>query len=640
MKAASPTRTGSSPSAATATETVVDPTNPDIVYSQWQYGGLVRYDRAIGRAHRHPAPGGARRGRPPLELGLTDHHQPPLALPGSTTPASALYRSDDRGDSWTAVSGDLSQAIDRDTLPVMGKIQSIDAVAKNQSTSHYGNIVALTESPLVEGLIYVGTDDGLIQVTEDGGANWRVATAAPGVPKQSYAFRVEASLHDADTVYAVFNNKKAGDFTPYVYVSRDRGASWSSISGDLPDREIAYSLIQDHVKPELLFVGTEFGVYATVNEGTNWVKLKGGLPTIQVRDMDIHRTENDLVLGTFGRGFYVLDDYTPLRQITEKSLEEEAILFPVRDALRYVEKTSRIGDRGHDFYATDNPPFGATFTYYLKDGFKGLTDQRLEAEKEAVKAETEVVIPSFEQLRTEDEELDPAMVFTIRDADGNVVRRIEGCAKKGIHRATWDLRFPSSRPTDISDKKPSRWGTPWIGPLVAPGTYSVTMAKKIDGVMTELAGPVDFDVVNLALAALPGAPPDEALAFEAKVARLQRAVDGAVKLTGEIEDRLAHLRKAILDTPAADADQLATARALQTKLDDINIALVGDPTKLGRNVFTPPSINDRVDRIVGGLWTTTQGPTGTQRDNYPLGRRCLRHRTRPTEDAGHRPRCL
>ena len=443
-----------------------------------------------------------------------------------------------------------------------------------------------------------------------------IATAAPGVPKQSYAFRVEASLHDADTVYAVFNNKKAGDFKPYVYVSRNRGASWSSIAGDLPDREIAYSFIQDHVKPELLFVGTEFGVYATVNEGTNWVKLEGGLPTIQVRDMDIHRTENDLVLGTFGRGFYVLDDYTPLRHITEKALEEEAILFPVRNALRYVEKTSRIGDRGHDFYAAKNPPFGATFTYYLKDGFKGLTDQRLEAEKEAVKAETEIVIPSFEQLRAEDEELDPAMVFTIRDADGNVVRRIEGCAKKGIHRATWDLRYPSSRPTDISGTKPSRWGTPSIGPLAAPGTFSVSMAKKIDGVMTELAGPVNFEVVNLALATLPGAPPDEALAFEAKVAQLQRAVDGAAKLAGELEDRLAHLRKAILDTPAADAGQLAKARALQTELDDINITLIGDPTKSERNVFTPPSVNDRVNRLVGGLSTTTQGPTGTQRDNY------------------------
>jgi hypothetical protein len=473
-----------------------------------------------------------------------------------------------------------------------------------------------TESPLVEGLIYVGTDDGLVQVTEDGGANWRVAASAPGVPELSYAFRVEASLHDADTVYAVYNNKKKGDFKPYIYVSRDRGASWSSISGDLPDREVAYSFIQDHVKPELLFLGTEFGVYATVNEGANWVRLKGGLPTIQIRDMDIHRTENDLILGTFGRGFYVLDDYTPLRQITEEALEAESALFPVKNALRYIEKTSRIGSRGHDFYTAENPPFGATFTYYLKDGFKNLTDQRVEVEKEARKAETEFVIPSFDELRAEDEELDPSMVFTVRDASGAVVRRIDGCAKKGIHRVTWDLRYPSSRPTDISAKEPSRWGPPTMGPLVVPGTYSVSMAKNIDGVMTDLAGSEEFQVVALDLATLPGAAPAESLEFEQKVASLQRAVGGAAKVVKEVENRLAHLRQAIQDTPAADADQLATARALQTELDDIKITLLGDPTKGDRNVFTPPSISDRVNRIVRSQWTTTQGPTGTQRDTY------------------------
>ena len=596
-------------------ETVVDPTNPDIVYSQWQYGGLVRYDRASGELidiQPQEAPG--------EDAHRWNWDSPVIISPHSPSrlyyACQRIFRSDDHGDSWTAISGDLSQAIDRDALPVFGKIQSIDAVAKNISTSHYGNIVALSESPLVEGLIYAGTDDGIIQVTENGGDDWRVATAAPGVPKESYAFRVEASLHDADTVYAVFNNKKMGDFSPYVFVSRDRGSSWSSITGDLPERGPAYSLIQDHAKPELLFVGTEFGVFVTVNEGAGWVQIKGGLPTIQIRDMDIHRTENDLVLGTFGRGFYVLDDYTPLRQITEQALEQEAILFPVRDAKRYIEKTSRIGSRGHDFYTADNPPFGATFTYYLKDGFESLTDQRIEVEKEAMEGDEEVAIPSFDELRTEDEELDPAMVFTIRDTAGDVVRRVDGCAKKGIHRVTWDLRYPSAKPTDISGKKPSRWGMPSIGPLVVPGTYSVSMAKKIDGVMTEIAGPVSFEVVDLALAALPGAPPAEALAFELQVAELQRAVGGAVKVTKEIDDRLAHLRQAILDTPDANADHLAKARAFQAELDDIEIALVGDPSKSERNVFTPPSVNDRVNRIVSGLWTTTQGPTNTQRDNY------------------------
>ncbi len=598
-------------------ETVVDPTDPNIVYSQWQYGGLVRYDRASGEIMDI---------QPQEEPGEPAHRwnwdSPLIISPHSPSrlyyACQRLYRSDDRGESWTAVSGDLSRAVDRDTLPVMGLIQSIDAVAKNMSTSHYGNIVAITESPLVEGLIYVGTDDGLIQVTENGGASWRRIDGAPGVPDRSYAFRVEASLHDADTVYALFNNKKMGDLKPYVYLSRDRGASWSSITGDLPERGPVYSLVQDHVNPELLFVGTEFGVWATVNEGDSWIRLKGGLPTIQVRDMDIHRGENDLVLGTFGRGFYVLDDYTPLRTITEEALEKEAVLFqPANPALRYIEKRSRIASRGHAFYTAENPPFGAVFAYYLKDGIASRLDQRIEAEKEMRETGRGFVVPSFDELRAEDEELDPAAVLTIRDAAGDVVRRIDASPDKGIHRVAWDLRYPSSEPVDLSEgEELAPWESEPVGPLAAPGTYSATLAKRVNGVMTEIAGPVEVEVVDLDLGVLKGAPPAEALAFEQKVAELQRAVSGAVKLTVEIDGRLAHLRRAILDTPEVSAEQLAEARRMQTELDDLRIDLVGDPTKAGRNVFTPPSIHDRVSRIVGSQWTTTQGPTGTEQDAY------------------------
>jgi hypothetical protein len=376
-------------------------------------------------------------------------------------------------------------------------------------------------------------------------------------------------------------------------------------------------LIQDHVTPDLLFVGTEFGVYVTVDEGEKWVRLKGGVPTIQVRDMDIQRVENDLVLGTFGRGFYVLDDYTPLRQITEQALEQDVIVFPVKDALRYIEKRSRIGSRGHAFYSADNPPFGAVFTYYLKESFASQLDERIEAEKEAREAEIDPRIPPFDELRAEDEELDPAVVLTIRDTAGEVIRRIEGCAKKGLHRVAWDLRYASSQPTDISPPKElAPWESEPVGPLALPGTYTMTLAKKIDGVLSDIAEPVQFDVVSLDLAVLPGAEPSEALAFEQRVARLQRAVGGAVKVAKDVDNRLAHLRRAMLDTPAATPEQLVEARRLQREIDDIQIELSGDPTKQERNVFTPPSISHRVNRIVRSQWTTTLGPTRTQRDNY------------------------
>ncbi|MDH3814180.1 MAG: glycosyl hydrolase [Acidobacteriota bacterium] len=596
-------------------ETVVDPTNPNIVYSQWQYGGLVRYDRVSGEQIDI---------QPQEEPGEAAHRwnwdSPIIISPHSPTrlyyACQRLYRSADRGNKWTAVSPDLSRQIDPNTLPVFGKIQSIDVVAKNMSTSNFGNIVSLTESPIVEGLIYVGTDDGLIQVTEDGGANWRAIDQVNGVPKMTYVSRLEASVHDADTVYATFNNKKQADFKPYVFVSRDRGQTWSSITGDLPDREIVYSLMQDHVKPELLFVGTEFGLYFTVDEGVHWIRLKGGLPTIQVRDIDIQRTENDLALGTFGRGFYILDDYTALREVSEEILEQDAILFPARDALRYVEVEDRIGSRGATFFTAKNPPFGATFTYYLKDGYKTLEDQRIEAEKESIKAGEDPRIPTYDELRKEEEQLDPEIFFTIRDSNGAVVDRIEGKTKKGMHRVTWNLRYPSSRPVSLKAGERPIWGSDPVGPLAMPGTYTVTMSSVVDGVTTDLGQPQEFEVVDLGINTFAADDPAEVHAFQQKVSDLDRAFRGAVKWATNAESRIAHTRKALFDTPGADTAMLAESQKLQTEIDDILVELSGDETRENRNVFTPPSISERVNRIVRSQWDTTSAPTQTKKDGY------------------------
>jgi hypothetical protein len=493
----------------------------------------------------------------------------------------------------------------------------MDAVAKNMSTSDYGNIVSLSESPLVEGLLYVGTDDGLIQVTEDGGESWRRIDGVNGVPERSYVSRLEASLHDPDTVYAAFDNHKMGDFSPYVLVSRDRGRSWASIAGDLPEREVVYGLMQDHVVPDLLFAGTEFGLYATVDHGRQWVRLKGGLPTIQVRDLDIQRRENDLALGTFGRGFYILDDYSPLRYVSEEALGSDHILFPVRDAHLYVEKRSRQGSRGHGFYTAPNPPFGAIFTYYLKDKLTTLEEQRIEAEKTAREKEADPPLPSMAELLAEHEEVEPRIVLTVRDADGEVVRRITGEREEGIHRVSWDLRFPPATPTDLEEEKDlAPWEDPPRGPLVPPGTYSVTLDSDVHGTLTTLAGPESFEVVPLNLATLPAADREAAIAFQEKVQRLRRAVSGALKVAEESNARFAHLRKAILDTPDADPELLAELQRLQDELNDILLALRGDPAKEARNVFQPPAISNRVERIANSLWTSTSAPTDTQEKAY------------------------
>ncbi len=317
-------------------ETVVDPEDPNILYAQSQHGGLVRFDRKSGEAvFIRPQPGKD-------EGGLKWNWDSPIIIsPHSHTrlyfAANRLFRSDDRGDSWRAVSPDLTAEIDRNALEVMGKVWSIDAVAKNRSTSMYGNIVSLTESPLQEGLLYIGTDDGLVQMTDNAGAAWTRTELPASVPEMTYVSRLDASVHSPALVYAAFDNHKMGDFKPYVFKSSDRGASWSSIAGNLPENGPVYALAEDHVDPKLLFAGTEFGVFFTTDAGDTWARLKGGLPTIAVRDVTIQRRENDLVLGTFGRGFYILDDYTSLRGLTPAALEEEGLLFPVKRSWMYVE---------------------------------------------------------------------------------------------------------------------------------------------------------------------------------------------------------------------------------------------------------------------------------------------------------------
>ena len=275
----------------------------------------------------------------------------------------------------------------------MGKVWGPDAVAKNQSTSFYGNIVALAESPKKEGLIYVGTDDGLIQVTSDGGANWTKYEKFAGVPEMTYVSRLAASNHDANTVYAAFDNHKNEDFKPYLLKSADAGKTWTSIAGDLPENGPVLAFAEDTVNANLLFAGTEFGAFFTIDGGQHWVRLKGGLPTIAVRDMVIQAREGDLVIATFGRGFYVLDDITPLRQMKAESTEQAAAVFPVKDALLYVERhplgEPKKGFQGDAFYTAENPPYGAVFTAYMKEKIKTKKEKRQEAEKDAAKKKSD-----------------------------------------------------------------------------------------------------------------------------------------------------------------------------------------------------------------------------------------------------------
>jgi len=607
-------------------ETQVDPTNPMIVYAQSQNGGIVRFDRASGeRIDIQPQPGAGE------EALRWNWDSPLLVSPHSPTrlyyAANRLFRTDDRGDSWRPVSPDLTRQIDRNTLPVMGKIWGIDAIAKHNSTSFYGNIVALSESPKREGLLYVGTDDGLIQVSEDGGGAWRKLESFPGVPERTYVSRLEASSHDEGVVYAAFDNHKNGDFKPYVLRSSDRGATWTSIASNLPAGGPVYALAEDPIDKNLLFAGTEYGVFFTCDGGARWTQLKGGMPTIAVRDLEIQKRESDLVVGTFGRGIAILEDFSPLRGLTPQVLEREATLFPVKRAWSYIATRPLGGGgkgfQGESFYAAANPPVGAVITYLVKEKHKTLKEKRQEAEKEAIKKGEAPRIPTIEELRAEEREEAPALQLTVRDGGGRIVRRIGSPAGAGMQRVTWDLREAApagggargGRPArDDDDEEGDRPSAGGSGPLVVPGKYTVQLSRIAAGVETALSDPVAFDVVALPGTTLPAADRAELAEFQRKVGSLQRAISGAVRTLEDAITRTDALAKAAKEAPAAEPALAEKARRLKITLQDLQIELTGDSLKSGRNLPTVASVREMASRASGSVFSSTSAPTKTHRD--------------------------
>lgn len=601
-------------------ESQVDQSNPDIVYAQAQYGALTRYDRKSGEYLFIQAqePKGAPAYRwnwdAPLVISQFDNKRIYHA-------ANKVLRSDDRGNSWKEISGDLSRQIDRNKLPVMGKVWSMDAIAKNQSTDIYGQITALTESKYDENILYAGTDDGLIHVTTDGGKNWMKVDNIPGVPERSYVNQIITSQYDKNTAYVTFNNHRNGDFKPYVFKTTDGGKSWKAIQNNLPERGSVYSIAEDHVNRNLLFVGTEFGVFVSVDGGDKWIQLKGGLPTIAVRDLEIQKRENDLVIATFGRGFYVLDDYTPLRTITKEAIEKPATIFPVKDAWMYVQSVPLgvrgKGFQGESFFTTPNPKVGAVFTYHLKDEIKTIKEKRRAAEAEKIKKGEALSYPPADSLRLEDEQPAPHLLFTVTDENGNVVRRMKAPAKKGLNRIVWDFRTAPFGPVDFTPFDESfAFSSPDQGYMALPGTYKVSLSKFEDGAYTELVTPQSFKAVTLNTATLPATDKKALDDFCKKVGELSRVLQATDNYRGELVNKLRYMKQAVLDAPKQPTEISKQIRELEIRLNTVNRLLNGDASLARREFETAPSISSRVFYAIGSLWNTTAAPTQTQIQSY------------------------
>ena len=534
-----------------------------------------------------------------------------------------VWRSDNRGDSWQTVSGDLTTDKNRYELGYRDRVWSVDDMHDNGAMSKYSTLTSISESPVTEGILYTGSDDGLIHATSDSGANWQRAEPLPGLPERVFINDLEASLYDANTVFAIADAHKLGDFSPYVFVSTNQGRKWRSISGDLPDGTIVWAIQQDHENENLLFLGTEYGVYFSVNGGDNWHKMAGA-PTIAFRDLKLQRRDNDIVGATFGRGIYILDDYSALRTMAGERFGNAATLFPVRDAWWYIPsapgQAAGKPTLGSDSFATANPEFGASFTYYLDRSFESSKLARQAEEESQRKAGKDVAFPGWNRLAAESLDTEPRVMILVSDSQDNPVRWIEASAEKGTHRVSWDLRLPAPDAIDLTTPE---FVPPWAGtsrgPLAAPGAYSARLFALSGDEVLPLGEAQGFNVKPVH-AAPDGIDYAEVADYKMKSSALLREVANAREELSRTKDLLAHMKAAAVKAPQAEPSLFARLDAFGVELGNLGTRLSGDSVRGRLNETSVPSIGGRA---FNGANTqgTTRPATATQKADFEIAKR-------------------
>ena len=582
-------------------QSATDPEYNDIIYAETQQGGLHRVDLTTGE---------------PLAIQpqafIGDPHErfnwdaPILVSPHDPArlyfASYRVWKSDSRGDDWTPISGDLTRNEERLNLPIMGRQQSWDNAWDVMAMSNYNTITSLSESPIKEGLLYAGTDDGFVQVTENGGTNWSaIPVTKMGVPERSFVNDIKADLHDENTVYVVLDNHKEGDFNPYVFKSTDKGKTWSSISANLPKRTLLWRIVQDHIDPNLLFIATEFGVYTSLNGGGNWQKLPG-TPNMAFRDLTIQKRENDLVAASFGRGFYILDDYSALRQMNTKALSADAALFETRPAKWFVPR-SNLGNTGADFYIADNPTYGAVFTYHLATEYKTSRDIRKEREKKANESNASIPFVGYDVLDQELLEPEATVWILIKDDDGNLIRKISDKAAKGTHRIAWDLRHAHPAPLVLDeDARVSE-----SGPIVRPGMYSASLIVEKGGEVLTQTDAIRFEVKPIRKGVLQGVDHETYESFRANYAAVEASYLTFSQSLDQIEERIEVL-KANSARIINYLDDLKTLNDLGIRLADLKKQTSVSPSRdeVGEKDAHTALSNLR---MASRGFSTTYGPT-------------------------------
>lgn len=600
-------------------ESQADWKDENIVYAQSQNGALYRFDKRSGeRLFIQPVD--------KYDSGYRFDWDSPLLISKHDNrhlyfAANKVFKTEDQGSTWKEFSPDLTRGIPQKMDRAMGKSWSIDDMAGKKTAT---SIASLAESPLDANIVYAGTTDGVIAVTQNGGANWYKNTSISGVDRNARVQYVSASHHNKSVAYAAVHRFFNGDLKPMLYKTSDGGRSWVSISANLPERGNTYCIVEDHKDPNLLFAGTQFGLYVSVNGGKYWSKFMTGMPaSATVKDIEIQKKEDDLVVATHGRGVYILDDYSPLRNIDKSTFDKKAILFPIKDSKMFVEANpfgfSGKGFQGASFYMADNPPVGATFTYFIKSKAKSLKDTRRDLEKERQEKNLDLDYPQYDQLRKESEDEDPFILFEITNSDNEVVRRIKKSATEGVNRVTWDFRYPPVAPVTFKPFDDTyAWSEPDLGYYATPGTYKVSLTQFAQGEFEQLVPPTEFKCVWLNHATLPAKDLNELEDFNEKVAKLARGLNGADEYLGELKNKVKYFKKALTESSGAPIDLAQRIFTVSNTLEDINREINGDALRRRYEGATPASLNERIGIIVWSLWSTTAAPTQTYKDSYAL----------------------
>lgn len=609
------------PLGADGYDATFDPEDPNTVYMEIQGGELYRLDRRTEETisiKPSPAPGDpAERFNWDAPIVVSPHNSKTLYF-GS----QRLWKSTDRGDSWQSISADLTTNTNRYELQMMDAVPSVNSLYDNGAMSLYATLTTVAESPVKQGLLYTGSDDGLIHFSEDDGATWQKAKALPNVPERSFINDIEASQFNPNVVFVAADAHKQGDFSPYLFVSENNGRSWRSLVGDLPKETIVWSIKQDPVDRKLLFLGTEYGVYFSPNKGVNWIKLQDGAPNIAFRDIELHPRDNDLVGATFGRGIYIIDDYSALRDISATIAANANTVLPVRDAWWYMPsvpmQAAGMPSQGSMSFRTPNPEFGANIDYYIASVASTARAERLAKEKDLSKSGQSIPFPGWEQLKQESKDAAPQALLLIKDEFGQNVRWIETSASEGLHRANWDLRYPSSDPINFATPGfVAPWASDPQGPIVAPGKYSAQLYLLDDGQLTAQGSAQEF-MVEAAPNTASGVNFKTVAEFQQKGDELSRKISIENGRMSEAGQKLRYMKAALMNTPKAPTDLFNRIEQLNEELSQLRIALSGDNFQRGYNESTVPGISGRLSTAMGGHSATTQMPTTTQQNNFNL----------------------